>query len=181
MDTKTCNTCGETKGTADYGRHKATRDGLRNACKPCETERMKTYYRENKARRLAYRDAYYAANRDRITAKAREVRDPLAERERVAAWRVANPEKEAARVARSGSARRARKARVPHVPYVRADIFAAYSGTCAYCPAPAEHLDHVNPISRGGADAAHNLLPACAPCNLGKGAKSLAEWALSWP
>jgi 5-methylcytosine-specific restriction endonuclease McrA len=64
--------------------------------------------------------------------------------------------------------------------YNRAAIFAAYAGTCAYCDAPAEHLDHVVPLSRGGADLPHNLLPACAPCNLGKGALSLAEWALSW-
>jgi 5-methylcytosine-specific restriction endonuclease McrA len=76
--------------------------------------------------------------------------------------------------------RRARKARVPHTPYSRAEIFAAYGGTCAYCDAPAEHLDHVVAISRGGADAAHNLLPACAPCNLSKSAKSLAEWAATF-
>jgi 5-methylcytosine-specific restriction endonuclease McrA len=78
------------------------------------------------------------------------------------------------------SRRRAQGAGVGHHPYSRADIFAAYGGTCAYCDAPAEHIDHVVAISRGGADAAHNLLPACAPCNLGKGAKSLAEWAATF-
>lgn len=64
--------------------------------------------------------------------------------------------------------------------YSRSEIFAAYGGTCAYCDAPAEHLDHVVALSRGGADAAHNLLPACAPCNLSKGARSLAEWAATF-
>jgi 5-methylcytosine-specific restriction endonuclease McrA len=81
---------------------------------------------------------------------------------------------------RASAARRAHKARVPHAPYSRTEIFAAYGGTCAYCGDPAEHLDHVVAISRGGADAAHNLLPACAPCNLSKGAKSLAEWAATF-
>ncbi|WP_412775182.1 HNH endonuclease [Streptomyces platensis] len=76
--------------------------------------------------------------------------------------------------------RRARAARVVHVPYRRAEIFASYANECVYCGAPAEHIDHVVPISKGGADAAHNLLPACAPCNLSKSDKSLAEWALSW-
>lgn len=103
---------------------------------------------------------WYAENRERA-------------RESVAKWRADNPEK----VASGRSRRRARKAAVPHEPYSRSDIFAAYGGTCAYCDAPAEHLDHVVAISRGGADAAHNLLPACAPCNLAKGARSLAEWA----
>jgi 5-methylcytosine-specific restriction endonuclease McrA len=80
----------------------------------------------------------------------------------------------------SRAKRRAAKRNAAHVPYNRAEIFAAYGGTCAYCGDPAEHLDHVVAISRGGADAAHNLLPACAPCNLSKGAKSLAEWAATF-
>jgi 5-methylcytosine-specific restriction endonuclease McrA len=66
------------------------------------------------------------------------------------------------------------------VPYSRAEIFAAYGNTCAYCDAPAEHLDHVIALALGGADAAHNLLPACADCNLSKGAKTLGEWALTF-
>lgn len=77
----------------------------------------------------------------------------------------------------SKSRYRARLYGAGHEPYNRAEIFAAYGGTCAYCDAPAEHLDHVHPLSKGGADAAHNLLPACAPCNLTKSAKTLAEWA----
>ncbi|MEV8015660.1 HNH endonuclease [Streptomyces sp. NPDC086554] len=48
---------------------------------------------------------------------------------------------------------------------------------CAYCDAKATHLDHVHPLSKGGADKASNMLPACADCNLSKGAKTLAEWA----
>lgn len=62
-------------------------------------------------------------------------------------------------------------------PYKRADVFARWGGQCCYCEAPAEHLDHVNPISRGGRDVPSNVVPACAPCNYAKGAKSLAEWA----
>ena len=66
---------------------------------------------------------------------------------------------------------------VAHVPYSRVAIFARYGGTCAYCSEAATHLDHVVPLSRGGDDVESNALPACAPCNLSKGAKTLAEWA----
>lgn len=52
-----------------------------------------------------------------------------------------------------------------------------WRGRCAYCDALAEHLDHVHPLSKGGADAEHNIVPACQKCNLSKGAKTLAEWA----
>ncbi|MFE4367961.1 MULTISPECIES: HNH endonuclease [unclassified Streptomyces] len=48
---------------------------------------------------------------------------------------------------------------------------------CAYCPdGRAEHLDHVVPLSKGGTDTADNMVPACAKCNLSKGAKTLMEW-----
>jgi len=50
-----------------------------------------------------------------------------------------------------------------------------------YCDAPAAHVDHVIPRSRGGSDDIDNLVPACARCNLSKGARTLQEWALLYP
>ncbi|MFJ3340003.1 HNH endonuclease [Streptomyces diastaticus] len=66
---------------------------------------------------------------------------------------------------------------VEHEEYSRTEIMRRWGYRCAYCDDRATHLDHVHPLSKGGADAAHNMLPACAPCNLSKGAKTLAEWA----
>ena len=40
---------------------------------------------------------------------------------------------------------------------------------CAYCGQPAEHLDHITPLSRGGIDHPSNWQPLCATCNLSKG------------
>lgn len=74
---------------------------------------------------------------------------------------------------------RAQSYGVEHVPYSRSAVLARWGHTCAYCSAPAEHLDHVQPLSKGGADVESNILPACVACNLGKGAKTLSEWALS--
>lgn len=50
------------------------------------------------------------------------------------------------------------------------------SGPCAYCGSAAESVDHVIPLSRGGAEAEENLVPACQHCNKSKGAKLLSEW-----
>lgn len=49
---------------------------------------------------------------------------------------------------------------------------------CAYCGQSdgTFHFDHVIPFSRGGATDARNLVLACAPCNLSKGAKTPEEW-----
>jgi 5-methylcytosine-specific restriction endonuclease McrA len=73
--------------------------------------------------------------------------------------------------------RRAEAYGVAHEDYSRTEILARWSHRCAYCNGYATHLDHVVPLSKGGVDAAHNIVPACANCNLSKGAKTLAEWS----
>lgn len=52
-------------------------------------------------------------------------------------------------------------------------------GLCFYCgePAPDGHVEHVIPLSRGGAQSVGNTVWACGPCNLGKGSLLLAEWS----
>jgi 5-methylcytosine-specific restriction endonuclease McrA len=40
--------------------------------------------------------------------------------------------------------------------------------SCVLCGAPAEHLDHVTPVIRGGGDHPSNLQPLCVGCNLTK-------------
>ena len=47
--------------------------------------------------------------------------------------------------------------------------------TCVYCGKPAAHMDHVIPKSQGGTDGDANLVPACAKCNLSKGARTPEE------
>jgi len=62
----------------------------------------------------------------------------------------------------------------PVPPEVYAAILAA--GPCVYCGAPAEHVDHVRPLARGGWEHADNLVPACVRCNCGKHDRLLTEW-----
>lgn len=49
---------------------------------------------------------------------------------------------------------------------------------CYYCGGPGEHLDHVDPISRGGSDSWENLARMCAAHNGSKNAKGLLFWML---
>ncbi|WP_405560649.1 HNH endonuclease [Streptomyces sp. NBC_01180] len=108
----------------------------------------------------ACKAAYHRANQERIA-------------EYQAEYRRYNPDVRHAQRHR----RRAALASTEHVPYSRTDILDRWGHQCCYCDAPAEHLDHVTPISKGGADADWNLVPACARCNCSKGAKTLAQWA----
>jgi len=43
-------------------------------------------------------------------------------------------------------------------------------GTCRYCFAPADCLDHVVPVALGGTTSYRNLVAACTGCNSRKGA-----------
>ena len=47
---------------------------------------------------------------------------------------------------------------------------------CAYCGAPADTIDHVMPLVRGGTNYEGNLLPACRRCNSSKSGKTIIEW-----
>jgi 5-methylcytosine-specific restriction endonuclease McrA len=50
------------------------------------------------------------------------------------------------------------------------------SGPCVYCGGTAAHVDHVRPLSQGGAESEDNLVPACQGCNLSKGDRLLTVW-----
>lgn len=61
----------------------------------------------------------------------------------------------------------------------RFDVFKRDSFTCQYCgahpPGTILHVDHINPVAEGGGNDIDNLITACEPCNLGKGARELSE------
>lgn len=55
-------------------------------------------------------------------------------------------------------------------------VLAAYKYTCAYCRGTgALSLDHVVPLSGGGATTLRNVVPACRTCNSRKGARRWAD------
>ena len=46
--------------------------------------------------------------------------------------------------------------------------------TCAYCRGPANTVDHIEPVSRGGSTTWLNTVAACKPCNSRKGDRHLS-------
>lgn len=57
----------------------------------------------------------------------------------------------------------------------------AWNNKCAYCRMkPAETIDHVHPLTKGGSNNPNNLVPACFSCNSSKGKKSIWEWNPWW-
>lgn len=96
--------------------------------------------------------------------------------ERVRLWALAHPERVRALGRRVQLRRRARKAKAfvddvdPRVVYLNAE------GICGICREPIDptkkwHVDHIVPLSKGGAHSYANTQPAHAACNHRKGAK----------
>ena len=55
--------------------------------------------------------------------------------------------------------------------------FGQFGNCCAYCGCAGDmEIEHVVPISRGGAHDISNIVPACASCNSSKSAKEMEGW-----
>lgn len=86
--------------------------------------------------------------------------------ERIAAnrqWRHDNPEK-----ARQLSRRQLRRRRLGRDREALEWSYIVLGDPCAYCGAPAEHVDHIEAVARGGSNQWGNLTGACAACNSAK-------------
>lgn len=61
---------------------------------------------------------------------------------------------------------------------LRFEVFKRDGFCCQYCgahpPSVKLHVDHIVPVAFGGTNDIDNLVTACEPCNLGKGARSLS-------
>jgi hypothetical protein len=79
-------------------------------------------------------------------------------------------------------------------PYVLRSTLFAERDHCPYCEgplgaepgAPAEdldraHLDHMDPLSRGGEESVRNAIYVCATCNMAKGNRLFVAWLAHLP
>jgi 5-methylcytosine-specific restriction endonuclease McrA len=166
-----------------YG-HLAERKTVNHGCLECSrlaearfrtenpeavSERNRRFYiknAEDMRRRFA---KYYNKNREFIMQKARV---------RAIQWYQAN--KATAIVYSRNRKARVRAAEGRHTAADVQRIFAAQRGKCAHCRISIKagyHVDHIQPISRGGANWPRNLQLLCAPCNLRKKAADPIDFA----
>lgn len=159
-------------------------------CEPCrDAMRGWDNTRRRPTRKQDQRDSHrkwYAKNRDKRSAQIRQYRADNIERdsERAAEYRAANREAIRAYFAspqgraaknRAEARRRAVKRGAPvgdlHAASEYRQLLAG--DPCSYCGAPAEHADHIVPLSKGGPEAWDNLTAACASCNGRKNTRDL--------
>ena len=59
---------------------------------------------------------------------------------------------------------------------IRARVLKRDHHRCFYCGEPADQVDHLLPVQRGGKDTEANLVAACAGCNHDKGNRTAEEF-----
>lgn len=136
--------------------------------------------------------------------KARSARwqksNPEKCRERARRWRESNPDKAKAatdryrstdiegwrELDRVRSSRRRAQLRGDTGSHTKADlaeILIAQGGRCAYCRVnlkrTKKHVDHIQPLARGGSNGRANLQYLCQTCNVTKSAKDPVDFARS--
>lgn len=186
-----CRRCGESCPEGDFYRHGPRTS---NICKPCERRAararhakdpaahrtyQRTYERTNPERARGAKQRWYYRNREAFLARQRAMRREerraysiqyrIAHREeclaRTSDWRRRNP----VLVAEGKARHRARLLGATVERVSREEIIQRDESTCYLCHRRLAWgeitLDHVIPLSRGGAHEAGNLRVACRPCN----------------
>lgn len=159
LSSKACGTCGEEKPVGEFNKRTRSKDGYQAKCRACQ---------------IVHKRETLAANPERQRAFNRED---------VARWRKRNPEKAREHRRAANHRRRARKRGATPEMFTAAELFALWveveAWACVYCGAPFEHVDHVQPLARGGDHALWNLVPSCAACNLAKSDRDPYEFLRS--
>tara|TARA_R100000656_G_C3923035_1_gene123260 strand:+ start:92 stop:808 length:717 start_codon:yes stop_codon:yes gene_type:complete len=128
--------------------------------------RLKERQEENRDAKREYDREYRAKNRAKCLARAKK-------------WREANPEKRAA-IIHNYVARRRAQTKGGITTKELAQWKAEQKKVCYWCGvkcAKNYHVDHYEPLSKGGKHEASNLVIACGPCNLKKNAKDPLDFA----
>lgn len=141
-------------------------------------EQSRRWHRENADRKRILSKRWGAANAEHKRQYDLQWKSDNAEhiKARNARWQRDNPVK----VRLSAARDRARKAGVAIVDFSEAqlaDKFSYWGGRCWACPEEATEMDHVKPISKGGAHMLSNIRPICRPCNKSKSGRwPLVAW-----
>ena len=196
---KTCTTCKTELSKDQFHVERKSKDGLRSQCKKCcsfkkkqkyaaNPEKVKIavslYVEKNHAKVTEYKKEWYQKNRQKIRERHAEhyKRNSDHIKEKVQDWKESNLEK-VKLIQRSSQARRRaifRKADGKHNASDIAKLLVLQRWKCASCFVDLKngyHVDHIQPLSKGGANWPNNLQCLCPKCNRKKHNKDPIKWA----
>jgi 5-methylcytosine-specific restriction endonuclease McrA len=143
-------------------------------------EKARDWYATNTEKVKENSRNWYAANTERGKENSRRWREDNPQRHRalLKEWAANNPDQ----VKVKRHKRRARLLNAPgsHTAQDLRDLYAGQDGRCAYCKIEVGntwHLDHIQPLAKGGSNNRENLQICCPACNMSKGSKDPLEFA----
>lgn len=178
-----CKACTHSYLVAYHEQNKANAK-VRNAAnyagnKEARNAASRQWRESNKERAVELGRAYYQQNKDRLLEKSNERYQGKGEeiRARLAAYRAANPETRRAIDARM----RAKRKSAPgsHTAADISKLMKLQRGKCIVCKCDIRnsyHVDHIEPLARGGSNDRDNLQLLCPPCNKRKHARDPIEF-----
>jgi 5-methylcytosine-specific restriction endonuclease McrA len=169
---KTCIMCKTIKSSSSFYRMLKSPDGLFARCKTC-------FSVGNNPRSAAYKQAHPDKKRawDRKADQKRPEWSRKKANLRRAQWQRENGIRRA-----FNQMKRVARVKGAVISDLTIDQWLAikrrYSDRCAYCGCKPKviSMDHVIPLARGGNHTASNIVPACLPCNIKKGAKDATDF-----
>ena len=182
--TKVCRRCKIPKPLFEFTIKRSARDGLQTYCRDCKKIISKPLNERWHLEHPTYDAERYLANReDRIEVSSQWNRDnPERQKENTYRWNDLNPERKRAHVRASGHRRRVKLRSGTVEKFLDWEIFERDGWMCGLCqesidseirwPDPLSvSLDHVIPVSKGGAHTRQNVQAAHLKCNLEKSAR----------
>jgi 5-methylcytosine-specific restriction endonuclease McrA len=159
---KTCNLCREDKPSEAFSKCSAREDGLQNYCKLCASDKRKARYEANKEAEREQNRKWFQDNRPWERPERKEY---------LRAWMDENRERSNYTKALRKHKIRAGGGSIDLVDWLA--LCDEYGNKCLRCGKPEVTMDHVVPISKGGAHSIDNLQPLCGSCNSSKGARTI--------
>ena len=176
--------CGTNYG---YKLHRLNKEKPCDACRLAVNEYARLYRIKNLEKKREQGRNIYWKNPERYKLATSQWRQENRSKvkEDLKAWRDNNRDKYRAIQQRASGRRRAIKLNAPSELFSVQDVLEKWGTDCHICNEPIDltaprikvpgwerglHLDHVVPLSRGGADTLDNVKPAHGLCNAAKGA-----------
>lgn len=184
---KLCLACKVLKPVSDFYANKRRADGKQTHCKDCQKRRKAEWYQKNKDQWLEHTRQYKIEHREHKLAKQREYNARVRGKQRqyYQVWYQKNRTAKLSQNAKwyQGDGRRQAKFQRRRARELNAsgngvtteqwrEIKRKYGNVCLCCGEQKQlTMDHVVPLSLGGAHDLSNIQPLCLTCNDSKGTK----------
>lgn len=197
---KPCRKCGCEFTRDKFYKRSSSRDGLALYCKSCSGNMGRAWYERNLEHHKNLCSKYYQENRDALLDKMRSDRKENAHIYRAkdksrrargtpggikkvlldVEWKLANKDKVRSYRVASEARRRAVSGRVlaSEIESI-AELQKFKCAICTKCIKNSRHVDHINPLSKGGLNISKNIQILCPTCNVRKSAKDPLEYMRS--